>query len=137
MYRATAEKYVSRSASTNRRLGAGEIGLLASVGKAQVPVFAMPEVAILPTGDEVVPVEQRPEWFQIRNSNALTLAAQVEKAGGVPRLLGIAPDEKEALRGMILLRPLPHPAGDRTQDLRPRRSGSPLRSRGVGAHRTP
>ena len=85
-----------------RRLGAAEIGLLASVGKAQVPVFAMPEVAILPTGDEVVPVEQRPEWFQIRNSNALTLAAQVQKSGGVPRLLGIAPDEKEALRGMIL-----------------------------------
>ena len=85
-----------------RRLGAGEIGLLASVGKAQVPVFAMPTVAILPTGDEVVPVEQRPEWFQIRNSNALTLAAQVEKAGGVPHLLGIARDEKEALRGLIL-----------------------------------
>jgi len=85
-----------------RRLGAGEIGLLASVGKAQVAVFARPKVAILPTGDEVVPVEQRPEWFQIRNSNALTLAAQVEKAGGIPHVLGIAPDEKEALRSLIL-----------------------------------
>ena len=85
-----------------RRLGAGEIGLLASVGKAQVPVFVVPQVSILPTGDEVVPVEQRPDWFQIRNSNALTLAAQVENAGGAPRPLGIAPDRKEPLRDLIL-----------------------------------
>jgi molybdopterin molybdotransferase len=85
-----------------RRLGAGEIGLLASVGKPHVLVFVMPQVSILPTGDEVVPVEQRPDWFQIRNSNALTLAAQVENAGGAPRRLGIAPDQKDPLRDLIL-----------------------------------
>jgi molybdopterin molybdotransferase len=85
-----------------RRLGAGEIGLLAAVGKARVEVFRAPEVSILPTGDEVVSVEQRPQWFQIRNSNALALAAQVEMAGGAPRLAGIAPDRKEPLRAMIL-----------------------------------
>jgi len=62
-------------------LGAGEVGLLASVGKSRVSVFLRPRVAILATGDEVVPVEQRPEWFQIRNSNALTLSAQVAAAG--------------------------------------------------------
>ena len=60
-----------------RRLGAGELGLLATVGKSRVPVFVRPVVAILPTGDEVVPVDQRPEWFQIRNSNAVSLSAQV------------------------------------------------------------
>ena len=85
-----------------RRLGAGEIGLLATVGKADVRVFARPRVAILPTGDEVVPVERVPEWFQIRNSNAVTLAAQAEAAGGVPQTIGIAPDERQALRRMIL-----------------------------------
>jgi molybdopterin molybdotransferase len=85
-----------------RRLGSGEIGLLASVGKERVEVFAKPRVAILPTGDEVVPVGQTPEWFQIRNSNAETLAAQVAAAGGVPMVIGIAPDEKQALRRMIL-----------------------------------
>ena len=58
-------------------------------------------VAILPTGDEVVPVEQRPEWFQIRNSNAISLSAQVAAAGGIPRCLEIAPDRPEALRSMI------------------------------------
>jgi molybdopterin molybdotransferase len=84
-----------------RRLGAGELGLLATVGKLHVPVFVRPVVAILPTGDEVVPVEQRPEWFQIRNSNATALSAQVAAAGGTPRCLEISPDRPEALRTLI------------------------------------
>jgi molybdopterin molybdotransferase len=92
----------SKILPVGRRLGAGEIGLLASVGKARVTVFLQPTVAILPTGDEVVSIEQMPQWFQIRNSNAMMLAAQVKTAGGVPKVAGIAPDEKEALRRMIL-----------------------------------
>ncbi|HEV2176041.1 MAG TPA: gephyrin-like molybdotransferase Glp [Terriglobia bacterium] len=84
-----------------QRLGAGEIGLLASVGQAQVKVFCRPSIAILPTGDEVVPVERQPQWFEIRNSNAHVLTAAVEAAGGVPRMLGIAPDEKDRLRELI------------------------------------
>jgi molybdopterin molybdotransferase len=91
----------SRVLSSGRRLGPGEIGLAAALGRASVSVFARPRVAILPTGDEVVPVEQQPAWFEIRNSNALALAAQVEAAGGVPCLLGIAPDRKDALRSLI------------------------------------
>jgi len=84
-----------------RRIRAAEIGLLAAVGKATVAVYRRPCVAILSTGDEVVPVQQRPEWFQIRNSNAVTLAAQVNSAGGVHVQLGIAPDRKDVLREMI------------------------------------
>lgn len=84
-----------------RRLGAGEAGLIAAVGNATVPVFARPVAAILPTGDELVPVEQKPEWFQIRNSNASSLAAQVSAAGGVPQCLAIVPDRPEALRNAI------------------------------------
>jgi molybdopterin molybdotransferase len=77
------------------------LGLLAALGKSLVPVFVHPVAAILPTGDEVVPVEQQPEWFQIRNSNAISIAAQVAAAGGLPRCLEIAPDRPEALRGLI------------------------------------
>jgi molybdopterin molybdotransferase len=84
-----------------RRLGPAELGLLAAVGKSPVPVFVRPMVAILPTGDEIVPVEQRPEWFQIRNSNAVALAAQVAAAGGIAHGLEIAPDRPEALRSLI------------------------------------
>jgi molybdopterin molybdotransferase len=64
-------------------------------------VFVRPVVAILPTGDEVVPIEHEPEKFQIRNSNSASLAAQVAAAGGIPRQLGIAPDRPEALRTLI------------------------------------
>jgi molybdopterin molybdotransferase len=64
-------------------------------------VFRRPSVAILPTGDEVVPVDHAPAWFQIRNSNALALGAQVEAVGGLPHLLDIAPDSKAELRRLI------------------------------------
>ena len=84
-----------------RRLGAGEIGLLASVGKDHVRVFVPPQVAILPTGDEVVPVDHRPQWYQIRNSNALALAGQVTAAGGTPLILPIAPDDQRKLRRLV------------------------------------
>lgn len=91
----------ARVLARGRRLSAAELGLLASVGRAQVKVFVEPSVSILPTGDEVVSVEQTPEWFQIRNSNAVTLSAQVSEAGGAPRVVGIAPDQKEPLRRLI------------------------------------
>ena len=84
-----------------RRLGPGEIGLAAMVGRTELNVFRRPTVAVLPTGDEVVGAGERPKWFEIRNSNALALAAQVEAAGGVPRLLGIARDNRENLHGLI------------------------------------
>ncbi len=91
----------SRVLPGGRRIGPGEIGLAAALGRTSLRVFARPRVAILPTGDEVVPVDKQPAWFEIRNSNALALAAQVEAAGGVPCLLGIAPDRKDALRSLI------------------------------------
>ncbi len=90
-----------RVLASGRRFGPGEIGLAASIGRAEVSAFARPHIAILPTGDEVVAVDEKPAWFQIRNSNAMTLAVQVEAAGGVPRLCGIAPDSREALGRLI------------------------------------
>ena len=84
-----------------RRVTPGEMGLLASVGAATVEVFRKPSVAILPTGDEVVPIDQVPQWFEIRNSNAIALGGQVAAAGGIPHQLGIAPDQASRLRKMI------------------------------------
>jgi molybdopterin molybdotransferase len=83
------------------RLDAGDLGLLASVGKSEVAVFRKPVVSILSTGDEVLPVAERPEWFQIRNSNGVMLSALVESAGGIARELGVAPDDKEILRQKV------------------------------------
>ncbi len=84
-----------------RRLGFAEIALLAMVGRECVQVFRKPRVAILPTGDEIVEAGKTPEPFQIRNSNAWSLAAQVQRAGGAPEILPIARDNYESTRSMI------------------------------------
>ncbi len=84
-----------------RRLGFAEIALLAMVGHECVQVFPKPRVAIVPTGDEIVEAGERPQPFQIRNSNAWSLAAQVERAGGVREILPIARDNYESTRSMI------------------------------------
>ncbi len=70
-----------------RRLGFAEIALLAMVGRECAQVFRKPRVAILPTGDEIVEAREQPLPFQTRNSNAWSLAAQVERAGGSPEIL--------------------------------------------------
>jgi len=84
-----------------RRLAAGEIAIAAQFGHAQVEVFARPRIAILTTGDELVGVGESPRRFEIRNSNALSLAAQVQQAGGEPVELGRAKDERYELRAKI------------------------------------
>lgn len=78
-------------------LNAGQIALAAACGYAQLDVFARPRVAILATGDELVPVEAEPAPGQIRNSNGPMLAALVQAAGGEPWLLPVAADRAEAL----------------------------------------
>jgi molybdopterin molybdotransferase len=81
-----------------RALRAADIGLLASLGVAVVGVRRRPVVAILSTGDELVELGQPLAPGQIVNSNAYTLAAAVEEAGGTPRLLGIVRDTVEETR---------------------------------------
>jgi molybdopterin molybdotransferase len=80
------------------RLGFTQIALLATFGKMQVKVYRRPRVAILSTGDEIVPIEATPLDTQVRNSNAHSVAVQVARAGGVPTILPVAPDERK-LRG--------------------------------------
>jgi molybdopterin molybdotransferase len=87
--------------SPGRRLGFAEIALLAMVGRECATVYKRPSVAILPTGDEIVEAGQKPEAFQIRNSNAWSMAVQVRRAGGEPQILPIARDNYESTRGLI------------------------------------
>ena len=75
------------------RLRPQDLGVLAGLGRTQVQVQAQPKVAILSTGDELVPVDQDPAPGQIRDINSTTLAALVEEAGGVPIPLGICGDD--------------------------------------------
>lgn len=83
------------------RLGDAELALAAQVGCVELSVKHRPRVAILSTGDEVVPVEAKPGPFEIRNSNAVSLSAQVVLAGGEAIPLGNAPDRHGELRKAI------------------------------------
>jgi molybdopterin molybdotransferase len=58
-------------------------------------------VAILSTGDEIVPIDASPGTFQIRNSNSVSLAVQIRDAGGEPVILGNASDRIESLGDKI------------------------------------
>ena len=80
-----------------------EIGVLASMGYAQAIVIRRPVIAILATGDELVEVGQPLAPGKIYNSNTYSAAAQVIRYGGIPRILGIGADNRQALSGKIAL----------------------------------
>jgi molybdopterin molybdotransferase len=80
------------------RIDYAHIGVLATVGVHAVNVYAKPKVAVIATGDELVAVNQRPEDYQIRNSNSYSLAAQVQRAGGIVAFQTVAHDTEAALR---------------------------------------
>ena len=78
-----------------------EFGVLATVGRSKVQVHPAPEVVILSTGDEIVDPSEVPGPGQIRNGNGAMLLAQVVRAGGVPRPVGIARDRLDSLRPLV------------------------------------
>jgi molybdopterin molybdotransferase len=86
---------------TGLRLGFAELAVAAQVGRSTLNCHEKPRVAILSTGDEVVPLTETPGPFHIRNSNSISLAAQIRLAGGDPVPLGNALDRVDDLGGKI------------------------------------
>ncbi len=84
-------------------LTASRIGALAELGIATPSVHPRPTVAVLATGDELVPVDHTPWPGQIRNSNEPMLAAQLQSYGVNTRPLGIARDVREELASKITI----------------------------------
>ena len=85
-------------------VGAAQLGVLASVGAADVDVHRRPRVAILSSGDELVDVDRFDEvraGRRIIASNSYTLWALVQSAGAEPVDLGIVPDDAVALRRRV------------------------------------
>ncbi|MCK6448745.1 MAG: molybdopterin molybdotransferase MoeA [Planctomycetes bacterium] len=80
-----------------RRLRPADLAVLASVGCDPVPVFRRPRVALLTTGDELVPPSARPGPGEIRESNTLELAALARRAGAHVENLGVVKDEPAEL----------------------------------------
>lgn len=77
------------------------LGLLAAAGHATVEVYRKPRLAIVCTGDELVPLEAAPGYGQIRNSNAMTIAAAAEAAGVSVVAVSAVRDDRRLLRAAL------------------------------------
>ncbi len=84
-------------AKAGERLTPGRIGLLAAAGYATVPVVRRPRVALIVTGDELVPPGTLPAADRIVSSNGVMLAALLGQAGAMVQDFGIVPDRRAAL----------------------------------------
>jgi molybdopterin molybdotransferase len=99
--RGTALKIGEKVLSAGDVLTPSRIGALAELGCARVLVRPNPQVAVLATGDELVPIDDTPGPGQIRNSNEAMLAAQLSNHGAIPVPLGIARDDPDDLAEKI------------------------------------
>ena len=87
--------------AAGERLDAAEVGLLATAGVVDVPVFPRPKVAVLSTGDELIEPGDALGPGQIRDSNRAMLLAAIAAVGGEPVDLGISGDTQEALEARV------------------------------------
>jgi molybdopterin molybdotransferase len=84
------------------KLRSQDVGVLAGLGVTGVTVYRKPRVAIISTGDEVIPVQEKPKPGQVRDINTYTLSAFCTKEGAEPVPLGLCRDDFEQLRNMLL-----------------------------------
>ena len=79
-----------------------DLGVLSSIGADRVEVVRRPSVAIIVTGDELLPAGSRATGSRIADANSPMLAALVERDGGVAWIVGPLPDDREAIREAIM-----------------------------------
>jgi molybdopterin molybdotransferase len=84
--------------SRGHRMRPQDAGALAGVGITQIRVFEKPRVAVINTGNEVVPADTIPAPGQVRDINSYTLEGLIAQSGGIPVKKGIIPDEYGLLR---------------------------------------
>ncbi len=84
------------------RIRPQETGLLAALGYEQVNVHKKPVIGIISTGDEIVPINQRPGPAQIRDINTYTLTGMVLESGGIPKQFGLVADDFQALQAACI-----------------------------------
>lgn len=88
--------------SKNQRLRPCDIAVLASLGISAVKVACRPVVAIIPTGEELVPRgEREPKAGEVFETNGLMASLYVRKWGGLPRLLDIVTDDPEKIKDAV------------------------------------
>jgi molybdopterin molybdotransferase len=87
--------------AAGRQLRPQDLGILASIGANPVWVVRQPNVAIVVTGNELLPCGSRPHGYNIVDSNSVMLAALVARDGGLAAAPHLIPDEPEQIRAAI------------------------------------
>ncbi|HPP78037.1 gephyrin-like molybdotransferase Glp [Methanospirillum sp.] len=83
------------------RITSREMGVLAACGMHDVPVSSKPTVAIISTGNEIVPVQNVPKSGQIRDVNTYLCAGFIQESGGIPIIMGIVRDDRQLLEQVL------------------------------------
>jgi molybdopterin molybdotransferase len=78
-----------------------DLGVLSSIGQAEVPVVRRPRVRLVVTGNELLPSGCRPHGFQIADANGPMLAALIERDGGVVDFPALVPDDRDAIANAL------------------------------------
>ena len=86
---------------TGTPINPAAFGVLASVGQTDVPVYPLPRVGVIATGDELVEANFKPAPGKIRNTNGPMLTALSARGGARPRYLGTARDDRASARALI------------------------------------
>ncbi|MEI7432678.1 MAG: gephyrin-like molybdotransferase Glp [Methanomicrobiales archaeon] len=93
-----AAEIVMKSGS---RLSSRDIGVLAAVGCHRVPVFRIPRIGIISTGNELVPVAETPTGSRVRDVNSYLCGSYVKELGCEPELFGIVQDERGVFQAAL------------------------------------
>lgn len=83
------------------RLRPQDVGVMAGLGVLEVPLFRKPRVALISTGNEIVPIDQTPGPGQVRDINRYTLDAFCRRLSAEPVHMGLCPDRFEDLKSMV------------------------------------
>ncbi len=86
---------------TGNRLRPQDLGLLAAMGMQNVKVHRKPTVAVISSGDEIVPIDQQPPLGCMRDVNRYTITSMIQEAHANPVWIGVAPDRLDALSSLI------------------------------------
>jgi|SRR5579864_676126 len=84
-----------------RSLRPQDLGVLSALGMSTVSVVRRPRVTVIITGDELLPPGSPAKDFQIADMNSVMLAALIERDGGLPRIIGPVPDDRDRIRTVL------------------------------------
>ncbi len=88
---------------SGKKIFPADIGVMASLGIENILIYKPPTVGILPTGDEIIPINQPLTIGKVRDSNSYSLSAQIKESGAYFIRYDIAKDEKSLIKNKVLL----------------------------------